>query len=171
MQCEKCQGNMLPTKVFRLSGCLVALGFTILIPCFLLLCFAIVVGAIGTAATGGASVKVTERAKQEALGKLQAIEGLSPVVVAEFGSNTRLSEVTIDSLTSEQSNQVYRIQSHYNTQVSGAAVGTGLFALVGGGFVIAMLAICIPGLIVGFLLILRKKVWRCQQCGFIFDRA
>jgi rubrerythrin len=34
-----------------------------------------------------------------------------------------------------------------------------------------MFIITIPGQIIGFLLILRKKVWKCGQCGYVFERA
>jgi hypothetical protein len=172
MQCDKChQGQMHPTKVFRLSGCLVAIGFIILIPCFVLLCFAVLAGVIGTAATGSATITVTERAKQETVVKLQAIEGLPAAVVSDFQLDARISDETFASLTSIQSNEVRRLQSSYDAMISGAALGTGFAALFGGGLVIIMFVIAIPGLIVGFVLILRKKVWRCQMCGYIFDRA
>ena len=148
-----------------------AIGFIVLIPCFLLLCFAILFGALGTAATGSASVTVTEHTKQETVTKLQAIEGLPAAVVTDFEPDGRISDETFATLTPAQSNDVRRLQSAYTAAVAGATVGTGLAALFGGGLVIIMFAIAIPGLIVGFLLILRKKVWRCQACGYIFDRA
>jgi hypothetical protein len=162
---------MRPTKVFRLSGCLVAIGFFLLIPCFLLLCFALLLGALGTAATGSASVKVTERAKQDAVTKLRAVEGISPIVVSNFQATGRIYDASLATLEPAQREQVQQIQSSYDAQVAGAAVGTGFAALFGGGLILVMFIIAIPGLIIGFLLILRKKVWKCQVCGYIFERA
>jgi hypothetical protein len=172
MQCEKCHGGeMRPTKVFRLSGCLATLGFFLLIPCFLLLCFALLFGALGMAATGSASVKVTEQAKQDAITKLRAMEGIPPGVISNFQPTARVSDTSLTALEPPQREQVHQIQSSYDAQVAGAAVGTGFAALFGGGLVIIMFVIAIPGLIIGFVLILRKKVWKCQTCGYIFERA
>ncbi len=49
----------------------------------------------------------------------------------------------------------------------GAAIGAGL----GMGFSIIMGIFSLLGGLIGYILIMKKKVWKCIQCGFIIDRA
>lgn len=68
MNCEKCkQGVMDATKVSRFSGCLVAIGYTLLIPSILALGVATIMAVMGTFATGKATVDSAERLKNETL--------------------------------------------------------------------------------------------------------
>ena len=126
---------MFPTKVHRLSGWLVFLGYCILVPCFLGFCLTVLFAIVGATATGKATADVSHQAKQDAIVKLKAIE------------------------------------TSYNAEVAGATIGTGVAATIGGGLMLVMFIITIPGQIIGFLLILRKKVWKCGQCGYVFERA
>lgn len=38
-------------------------------------------------------------------------------------------------------------------------------------FIVILFYAAIPILIVGLLLVLKRKVWKCNNCGYIFDRA
>jgi hypothetical protein len=168
MQCDKCrEGQMHADKVFRLSGCLATIGFIILVPCFLLMCFAIVFGLIGTAA----SVNVIEGLEKETTSSLTDIEGLPAEVISDFERDNRVSDETLAMLTPAQRNDVQRLLSTYADRLTGASAAVGISALFGGGLFVIMLAISIPGFIVGLVLILRNKVWRCQMCGYVFDRV
>ena len=40
-----------------------------------------------------------------------------------------------------------------------------------GCVMVGLYAVCLPLLVVGLLLTRRKPVWRCSNCGYIFDRA
>jgi hypothetical protein len=44
-------------------------------------------------------------------------------------------------------------------------------AMVGTGMLVASFLIALPFLIVGCILTLKKKVWRCRACGFVFERS
>jgi hypothetical protein len=44
-------------------------------------------------------------------------------------------------------------------------------AAAGAAFVAICYFILVPALIVGFLLTLKKKVWKCASCGFLFERG
>jgi hypothetical protein len=162
---------MRPAKVYRLSGWLVFLGYCILVPCFLGFCLTILFAIIGTAATGTAGMQATQQAKQEALVKLKAMDGLPSNVISSFETATNIPESSLNALEPGQRDQVQQIQSSYAAEITGATLGTGMAAIFGGGLLVVAFLITIPGQIIGFLLILRKKVWKCGHCGYVFERA
>lgn len=49
--------------------------------------------------------------------------------------------------------------------------GAGLAFVLGTGGAFLMFLASAPGLIVGLLLVLRRKVWRCGGCGYLFERG
>lgn len=172
MECDKCSaGVMRKTKVFRFSGCLVAIGITLLVPSLLALLLATFIAITGTAATGAATVEVAERQKAETIESLSQIEGLPTAVLSDFEDDTIVSEATLSALTPEMRNEVEAVIAAHQLATVGAAAGTGMFAAVGTAVVVLIYVISIPALIVGFVLILRRKVWKCGGCGYIFDRA
>ena len=109
--------------------------------------------------------------KQDAIVKLKAIEGIPTSVISDFETNATFQEASLSALTPSQREQVQEVQTSYNAEVAGATIGTGVAATIGGGLMLVMFIITIPGQIIGFLLILRKKVWKCGQCGYVFERA
>lgn len=59
-------------------------------------------------------------------------------------------------------------------QTAGRAdVSVANMAVGGLGFAIVILTffLGVPSFLIGYLLISRKKVWRCGLCDFVFDRA
>ncbi len=59
---------------------------------------------------------------------------------------------------------------YYGRRVSTGAAH-GITAGVGTLFIAVLLAFGLPGTIVGLLLVRRRKVWRCESCGFAFERT
>jgi hypothetical protein len=49
----------------------------------------------------------------------------------------------------------------------GAAVGTGISITIA----LLIAAVSLVAGLIGWLLIMKKKVFRCEVCGFIMDRA
>jgi ribosomal protein L44E len=58
-------------------------------------------------------------------------------------------------------------QSMSEAAAAGAAIGTGISITI--ALVIA--AVSLVGGLIGWLLIMKKKVFRCEVCGYILDRA
>jgi len=172
MNCEKCNvGQMVRDRVFRLSGCVVGIGYTLWVPALLVLLFAIVLTVIGTASTTAAGSTALDTSKKQALARLKQVPNIPAEAITEFEKGGRLSEQTLASLPPEQRFKVNEIQTTYSAGVAGAALGTMGAGCIGGSITLLLYIASIPTLIVGFLLTLRKNIWRCQQCGFIFDRA
>ena len=51
------------------------------------------------------------------------------------------------------------------------AAAAGLAAAMGLGMTVLAFAISLPVLIAGAILIMRRKVWQCGSCDFVFERA
>src|SRR5579859_5875552 len=105
LTCEKCAGQMEATKINRFDGCLVALGYCLVIPSLL--------GLIGVLFVTGAAMHAPDTKPDEA-----------------------------------------------------ASV-----AVVGAGFLVVCFVIALPLLIIGCILTLKKKVWRCRSCKYVFERG
>lgn len=170
MQCEKCHGGrMEDVKIFRLHGCLVAIGFGVLAACVLLLILAVLVKSRQSAAASAVE-RAQTRAKAEALSQLRALNVPAPVV-SDFEPDAGLSGPSWALLSPAQSNEVRRIESEHQLKLDGAAGVRSAVGIIGGGLFVLFLAVALPGIVIGLLLLLRKKVWRCEACGYFFDRA
>ncbi|CAM2069635.1 hypothetical protein SCOR_29950 [Sulfidibacter corallicola] len=170
MNCEKCGGDMFPAKIFRLSGCLVSLGFLILV--ISLGCIGMVgfITLVGTGSSVAVSDEMEAEARASTLEELEEIKA-PQAVIHEFAETAAVSPETLAGLSSDTRRDVERAVSSYSASLAGVAIGTGLFAFVGGTFAMVLFFASIPTLIVGFLLVLRKKIIQCADCGFYLDRA
>lgn len=172
MNCEKCgQGQMVPGKVYRLSGCLVAIGYTLWIPAVIVLILASIFAIIGTGATGSTMTESAKQYKREAIQELKNIEGLPQVVINDFKNDASIEDSNLKKLEASKRNKVNNIVSNYQASMTGAGAGAGIAAIIGGTTVIVLYVIFVPTLIVGFLLTLRRKVMKCPECGYFFERA
>ena len=57
--------------------------------------------------------------------------------------------------------------AHSEAEQAGAAIGF----VIGFGFSVFIGVISLVGGLLGWLLLLRRKVYKCLQCGFIIERA
>jgi hypothetical protein len=172
LSCEKCHaGAMIRTRVSKFSTALVLIGYTLWIPALLLLlgttaCTILTMGA-GTARTA----KVALDAKREAIEKLGKIENLPPIVLTEFERDDKVQDSTLSSLPDEQRTEVSSIVISYSGQIAGAAIGGTAAAGIGGCALVTVYVFCVPLFIIGLVLTLKKNIWQCPACGYVFDRA
>jgi hypothetical protein len=171
IKCEKCQtGAMAPVKVFRFSGCLVAVGVTVLVPAILGLVVGALLAIFGTVGTATTSSEALSRAKATAARSLREIP-VEETVVDDFFDDAMIREDTLARLSPEKRRRVEAVMDGFHAQVAGAALGTTAAAGVGMGVVVLIYLFSIPAFVLGLVLILRKKVWRCSNCGYVFERA
>jgi len=174
MTCEKCaQGTMAAVKLWRFSGCLVAIGATLLIPAVLSLIGAtllVIVGFVTTATQATRTAAIPGQAKAEALMRLRAIP-IDDALVNEFDQNLRINDLALARLAPRERREAENAISTYQTRLAHAGVGAVAIGGLGTVFVVGVYAAAIPAFIVGLVLLLRKKVWKCTECGYIFDRA
>jgi hypothetical protein len=171
MVCEKCRNQMYPTKVRRMSPAVVVLGFCLLIPSLLALIITTGAVVISVAVTTNVTNSLTSESQSNAVVKLQAIDGVPADFVALFKTNDFAARHQLDTLPAAVHDQVKDVVADFEAQRAAGVVAPGA-AVVGSGIVMVIAFFCcLPVLIIGFLLIMKKKVWRCTACGFIFDRA
>ncbi len=106
------------------------------------------------------SMKATSIARFNAILRLIGVVIVLPSLLGMFLSCQAcvgVSEVVNSQLTADAS--------------TGAALGTTIGAGIGYGFSLVLGAASLVGGLVGWILLMKRKVYRCARCGFILDRA
>jgi hypothetical protein len=172
MQCEKCgSGPMQPAKRFRLSGCLVAAGFALVVCSLIATALGVMVAVTGTGTTAQAIRERNEQAKADALVRLEKFPGVPAPVLAEFKQLGSVSDTTLAEVPLDERLQIRAVLVDYSAAVAATGAGGLVAAGVGSFVVIVLLAFGIPGVLVGLLLVRRRQVWRCGACGHGFERV
>jgi hypothetical protein len=168
---EKCKSGVLHlTKVRRLSGGLVAIGYTLWVPALLLLLLVTSCGIFTVGAGSSASSKVITQAREETAARLEKVYGLPPAIVTEFRKTGTVSPQTLAGLSEDQRKALESATSGYAGQLAGAGIGGAAVTGIAGIVMIVAYIVLLPLFIIGLLLTLKKKVWRCPACGYVFDR-
>jgi DNA-directed RNA polymerase subunit RPC12/RpoP len=157
--CHTCgEGALIKRKKFRMSGPVVAIGFILLIPSFLgMLC-----GVIMLVITGVSVHAVSSASDYEIRTNLVALQ-IPDSIVTNVVAGRTVSEDQLALLTAEQRTKVQDAQSSIAALKVGAGVGG--FAL--GGFSVFIIIVSFVGGLLGWLLVMRKKVLQCARCGAI----
>ena len=183
LTCQKCGSkDIRKAKVPRLSGCLVAIGYTLWIPAALLLLVALLMtfGLVGAA--GSVASETSKESKEKAIAQLQKIgvqditepglvQRVPPSLLETFRKQGSIPETQVEALRPAVRDEVKRVLAEYDLSRAGEAAGTGLAVAAGGLILVLLYAISLPTVIIGLLLTLKKKIWRCKECGFPFDRT
>jgi hypothetical protein len=172
MQCEKCgSAAMAAAKRFRLSGCLVASGFALVVASLVALAVGLLFVAAAPKGVRNATAAHDARAMSSAIKALEDIPELPDAVARELESTGKVSEATIRRLPFDQQSRVRStLIDYYGSRVAsgtGGAIGAG----VGVFLILLLFGFGVPGTIVGLLLVRKRKLWRCGACGFAFDRT
>jgi hypothetical protein len=171
MQCEKCSSDMARKTLFRSSGCLVAVGVALLMASLAAIGLGVAVGLVGPRATREAASASQSGAQAKALAALEAIPNLPEGLAGELKATGTVSEESLQRIPLEDRQRVRRALIDYHGSRAATGVAHGVTAGVGTVFILVLLAFGIPGLVVGLLLLRRRKVWRCVTCGFAFERT
>lgn len=157
IRCRVCDQGVLSTqKVYRLSGPAVTIGYILLIPS--LLGILLSVAFLVLSWVGAASV--THELSSYALEELEQ-SGVPATIQSRLKAGTPATEAEIAALTPEQQNAVRSA----NSSLAASQAGSGCAAACGTGMAaIGAVTSFVFGLI-GWLLIMKKRVLRCNQCG------
>ncbi|SRR6266496_4726219 len=153
--CRTCgEGALIKRTKFRMSGPVVAIGFILLVPSALGMLF----GALMLILTGTYSSHISASGEREIRVRLAQQEIPEPII-AEVASGKPVPGEQLTPLTYPQRAAVHDAQSSLSAQNVGAgmAVGFSLFVII---------ASFVGGLL-GWLLIMRKRVLECARCGAI----
>lgn len=177
--CEKCRaGYMYSAKVPRFSEGLRLIGFTLWIPSLLLLGLAtllylMTLAGAGTATVAGAATEITPPLHD----RLESVAGLSPSFI-EAAKDGRIEEKDWAMVPDKAREHARKIVSEYESEQiargivgAGGVIGTTALAGVGGCGLVLTYFVLLPLFIVGLVLIMKKSVWCCPSCRYIYDRA
>ena len=172
MHCEKCAGTMEPRRLFRLSGCLVASGYGLLVTAVAAVLFAVLLAVVGPRATTGAAADHEARAKADAIAALRKSPGDLPAAVyEEFASGGAISDRTLSTLPFDQQSTTRSVMAEYHRKRAASGIATLATAGIGGLSALILFVFGITASIVALLLVRKRKVWRCTACGFAFERT
>lgn len=154
--CSTCGGSpLVRRRVHRLSGPAVAIGYILLIPSFLgilgsgILLLAPVIGLAGGAMSQGSAVEQLQQA------------GVEQAIIDKVTSEQPLTQADRDSLTPRQNDTVLNVtQSRAGVQAGACCCVSGI---LGVGAVIGLILSFVGGLL-GWLLVMKKKVLQCTRC-------
>jgi len=149
----------------------VACGFLVLAVSLGALVVAIMLVMVGPGAARQVSAGREEKVMAKTLAAFERLPGLPPAVVADFKRDGKVSDETIAQLPYEQRTQVRRILADHAVAMLGEKTGDVGVAAVGTTVIVALSILGIPGMLLGFLLVRRRKVWRCSGCGYAWDRT
>ena len=157
--CRTCgQGSLIKRKTFRMSAPVVVIGFILLIPAV----FGMLVGVFMLFITGAASTQTSNVGERKIRVRLVAQHVPEPII-AEVIASKPVGNSELDSLSPEQQSAIHDAQ----LSVSAQKVGAGAATLLAGGFSLLIIFTSFAGGLVGWLLIMRKRVLQCVRCGAV----
>ena len=92
-------------------------------------------------------------------------------VLADFDDDGQIRDERLTTLSDTRRQRVESVQLTYDATLAGTAIGGTATTGIGGCGLLGAYFFLVPVLIVGFVLTLTKKVWRCGTCAYVFDRG
>ena len=159
VRCKTCEVGVLRLeKQHRMSTPVVAIGYILLVPSILGIIFAVVMLIVA-----GSAGSIADSATKDAATKTLHQAGVAEPVVQKVLSSQRLTDTDRAALTRSQREAVEATQS----SITASEVGRGAGTVIAGGVIIFLgLASFVSGLL-GWLLIMKKKVLHCTSCGAV----
>jgi hypothetical protein len=141
-----------------MSGPVVVIGFILVIPSVLGMLFGIFMLFI----TGAARTRTSMSGEHKIRARLVA-EDVPEPIIAEVIASKPVGNAELVSLSPEQRSAIHDAQLSASAQKVGAGAAT---VLVGGFSLFIVVASFVGGLL-GWLLIMRKRVLQCVRCGAV----
>jgi hypothetical protein len=157
IKCKTCDsGELHKKKKYRMSGIVVLIGYIILIPSILgILGGGFMCVAAGAGTTG--SIVLIESDARTDLMAAGIPEALTDKIVEMQG----LTDTERSSLSVEQLHVVDQV----SMEVVAGTAGAGLGGALAGGASFAIMVSSLVGGLLGWLLVMKKKVLQCAACG------
>jgi hypothetical protein len=141
-----------------MSGPVVVIGFILLIPSVLGMLFGILM-LVGTAAS---TSQISPTIEKDVRSQLVAQDVPEPIIVKVVASKP-VGDSELQTLTPEQVSAVRQAQ----LSSSGGKLGAGAGVALVGGFSIFIIVASFVGGLLGWLMIMRKRVLQCSRCGAV----
>lgn len=159
IKCKTCDsGTLVQRKKYRMSGVVVVIGYILLIPSV----FGILVGVLGIVGSGSAGSTSMQAARATADSQLRTAQ-VPPSVIANLTEFKDLAAADTLRLTTRQRTAVR--SASLSLAASAAGTGIGVAAVAGVSFFVAVVSLV--GGLLGWLLIMKKRVLQCDRCGAV----
>ena len=161
--CQTCgQGSLKKKKTYRMSMPVVVIGYLLLIPCVI----GMLIGIMGLFGTGAAVSEVSDQMNQDSKAKLEAAQ-IPTAVIESIEEDATVDASDTANLSQEQLEVVEQAKLDRGAQI----IGTGLGAAAAGGVSIVAIIFSFIGGLIGWLLIMKKKVLQCNSCSAIVSAS
>jgi hypothetical protein len=176
--CEKCRaGYMYSAKVNRFSDGLRVIGFTLWIPSLLIMLGATAFYLMAIASTSTATVAGAASEIRPLDDRLEHVAGLSESFI-DRAKDGVIEDADWNLVADDAKERTRAIVAEYEADkaaravmAAGGAAGTAAAIGVGGCGLVLTYLILVPLFIVGLVLLMKKSVWCCANCRYIYDRA
>ncbi len=157
--CRTCgQGALITRKTFRMSGPVVVIGFILLIPSVL----GMLIGILMLFLTGAASTQTSMSSERDIRARLVA-QDIPESIIGEVFASKPVGNAELMSLNSQQQSAIHDAQ----LSVSAQKVGGGVATFIAGGFCMFIIVASFVAGLLGWLLIMRKRILQCARCGAV----
>ena len=158
IKCKTCDsGTLVRRKKYRMSSVVVLIGYILVIPSVLGILFG-VIGLVGSGSAGSSGMQ-KNRTRVEA--ELRTASVPQAVIDKLNTSPNGLAVADTARLTGRQRSAIRDASLTLVASDAGTAIGTGLVA---GASLFIMIASLVGGLL-GWILIMKKRVLQCDRCG------
>ena len=157
--CKTCDsGHLTRRKKYRMSGVVVLIGYLILFPSFL----GIAIGTMGIATTVPATQAANTSMQEVARARLHAA-GVPTQIVDRVAARRVVPTSELSRLSAGHREAVEAA----TLELSAGAVGVGAGAVLVGGASLVFGVMSLVGGLLGWLLVMKKRVLQCGSCGVV----
>jgi len=159
IKCKVCEGGELKRKTaYRMSIPVVLIGYIFLIPSII----GMLIGIMGLVGTGKASGEVATAGSTQVTADLRSKNIPEPIITA-IVEGKPVASIDTTGLTDQQKTVV---ESAVMTKQA-ATIGAGVGTAVAGGLSFGVIVMSFIGGLLGWLLVMKKKILKCNACGSI----
>jgi hypothetical protein len=158
-------------KIPRMSPGLQFIGYTLWIPALLMMILGAGCGFVAGSAVRSASSNSSETVRRGTAESLSKIATIPRDQIDAFQQTGRFDRAGLSALPESDRIRAEATLEAYDMSATASGIGTGIAGGLFGIGIVAIYVVCLPLFIVGLLLTLHKKVWKCPVCGYVFDRA
>lgn len=163
IECPLCKTGLLAlVSRYRLSGPVVVIGWLLLVPSFVGMTFGLVCLAIALM-TAGETTKVVKRLSVE---RLQAAN-IPDEIIEALVNRKEISPEQKEMLSENQR----RIVDSQNPSINAMQFGTGFGVAISGGIALAIFLSSFVSGLIGWLLVMRKRVLVCGFCCAVWPAS
>ena len=158
IRCKTCDtGTLVRRQKYRMSGVVVLIGYILVIPSIL----GILVGVIGLVGSGTAGTNSNQASRNRVESELRAANVPAAVIAKVKDHRNTLAASDTARLTGTQRAAIRSASLTLAASDVGTTIGAGIAA----GFSIFIMIASLVGGLLGWLLIMKKSVLQCDNCG------